>query len=104
MVLSLGHTTQKRLGKCVCVCVCVGVRMCESLCVYVPSGRSGKAVQKVGRTISLDFPSPPPAITDGSEFTEHGADDYLSLKARKHTQTYTHTHTHTHTLLHCQTH
>ncbi|XP_031438040.1 lebercilin isoform X2 [Clupea harengus] len=46
----------------------------------VPSRSSSKAVQTVDRTISLDFPSPPPAITDGSEFTEHGADDYLSLK------------------------
>ncbi|KAG5277153.1 hypothetical protein AALO_G00114140 [Alosa alosa] len=46
----------------------------------VPSRSNSKAVQTDDRALSLDFPSPPPAITDGNELPEHRTDDYLSLK------------------------
>ncbi|KAL2082420.1 hypothetical protein ACEWY4_022238 [Coilia grayii] len=46
----------------------------------VPSRSSSKAVQTEEKALSLDFPSPPPAITDGSDLTDHRSDDYLSLK------------------------
>ncbi|XP_062407025.1 lebercilin [Sardina pilchardus] len=45
-----------------------------------PSRSNSKAVQTEDRALSLDFPSPPPAITDGNELLEHRTDDYLSLK------------------------
>ncbi|KAL7865004.1 hypothetical protein AOLI_G00164240 [Acnodon oligacanthus] len=46
-----------------------------------PLRNNSKAVQTEERTASLDFPSPPPAITDGSELPpDDHADDYLSLK------------------------
>ncbi|KAL6483081.1 hypothetical protein MHYP_G00079530 [Metynnis hypsauchen] len=49
-----------------------------------PLRNSSKAVQTEERTASLDFPSPPPAITDGSELPpDDHADDYLSLKVRR---------------------
>ncbi|XP_036446668.1 lebercilin isoform X2 [Colossoma macropomum] len=49
-----------------------------------PIRNSSKAVQTEERTASLDFPSPPPAITDGSELPpDDQADDYLSLKVRR---------------------
>ncbi|XP_072553179.1 lebercilin isoform X2 [Salminus brasiliensis] len=45
---------------------------------------NSKAVQTEDRALSLDFPSPPPAITDGNEFpTDDQVDDYLSLKVRR---------------------
>ncbi|XP_041951444.1 lebercilin isoform X4 [Alosa sapidissima] len=46
----------------------------------MPSRSNSKAVQTDDRALSLDFPSPPPAITDGNELPEHRTDDYLSLK------------------------
>ncbi|KAL3979824.1 phosphoserine aminotransferase [Sarotherodon galilaeus] len=46
----------------------------------VPSRSSSKAIQTEGRMLSLDFPTPPPAITDASEYREHPPDEYLSLK------------------------
>ncbi|XP_029281814.1 lebercilin isoform X2 [Cottoperca gobio] len=46
----------------------------------VPSRSSTKAVQTKDRASSLDFPSPPPAITDANEYNEQGPDEYLSLK------------------------
>ncbi|XP_028825220.1 lebercilin [Denticeps clupeoides] len=44
------------------------------------SSSSSKAVQTEDRSLSLDFPSPPPDITSGNQLPEHGGDDYLSLK------------------------
>ncbi|XP_070705547.1 lebercilin [Pempheris klunzingeri] len=46
----------------------------------VPSRNSSKAVQTADRLSSLDFPSPPPAITDANEYSEQPPDEYLSLK------------------------
>ncbi|XP_035851256.1 lebercilin isoform X1 [Sander lucioperca] len=46
----------------------------------VPSRSSTKAVQTQDRTSSVDFPTPPPAITDANEYIEHAPDEYLSLK------------------------
>uniref|UniRef100_UPI003AAEE94D lebercilin n=1 Tax=Centroberyx gerrardi TaxID=166262 RepID=UPI003AAEE94D len=46
----------------------------------VPSRNSTKAVQTDDRTLSVDFPTPPPAITEGNEYSEQAPDDYLSLK------------------------
>ncbi|XP_073348378.1 lebercilin [Pagrus major] len=46
----------------------------------VPSRNSSKAVQTTDRLSSLDFPTPPPAITDANEYSEQAPDDYLSLK------------------------
>ncbi|XP_034755890.1 lebercilin isoform X1 [Etheostoma cragini] len=46
----------------------------------VPSRGSTKAVQSKDRTSSVDFPTPPPAVTDANEYTEHAPDEYLSLK------------------------
>lgn len=46
----------------------------------VPSRSSSKAIQTEGRMLSLDFPTPPPAITDANEYREHPPDEYLSLK------------------------
>ncbi|KAM6954018.1 lebercilin [Aplochiton taeniatus] len=46
----------------------------------VLSGISTKAVQTESRVLSLDFPSPPPAITLGSEDDQQAPGDYLSLK------------------------
>ncbi|XP_041720833.1 lebercilin [Coregonus clupeaformis] len=47
----------------------------------VPSRFSSKAVQTVNKTLSVDFPSPPPAITDGNyHYGDQAPDDYLSLK------------------------
>ncbi|XP_026175188.1 lebercilin [Mastacembelus armatus] len=46
----------------------------------VPSRNSTKAVQTEDRMSSLDFPTPPPAITDTSEYSEQPPDEYLSLK------------------------
>ncbi|XP_029984611.1 lebercilin isoform X2 [Sphaeramia orbicularis] len=46
----------------------------------VSSRNSTKAVQTEARTSSPDFPTPPPAITDGNEYSESAPDDYLSLK------------------------
>ncbi|KAK3547714.1 hypothetical protein QTP86_028246, partial [Hemibagrus guttatus] len=52
------------------------------------SRSSSKAVQTEDRMLSLDFPSPPLAITNGSEFScDDQADDYLSLKASNSTLT-----------------
>ncbi|KAM4522595.1 lebercilin [Odontesthes bonariensis] len=42
--------------------------------------KSTKAVQTEDRAASLDFPTPPPAITETSEFSEQAPDEYLSLK------------------------
>lgn len=46
----------------------------------VPSRNSTKAVQTEDRMSSLDFPTPPPAITDATEYSEQPPDEYLSLK------------------------
>uniref|UniRef100_A0A672FQW9 Lebercilin LCA5 n=1 Tax=Salarias fasciatus TaxID=181472 RepID=A0A672FQW9_SALFA len=50
----------------------------------IGSGRKGtsssKAVQTEGRASSLDFPTPPPAISDVHESCEQPPDEYLSLK------------------------
>ncbi|XP_071335184.1 lebercilin [Trachinotus anak] len=46
----------------------------------VLSRNSTKAVQTEDRASSLDFPTPPPAITDASDYNEQGPDEYLSLK------------------------
>ncbi|XP_037607559.1 lebercilin isoform X1 [Sebastes umbrosus] len=46
----------------------------------VPSRSSTKAVQTKDRASSLDFPSPPPTVTDASECSEQAPDGYLSLK------------------------
>ncbi|XP_030576719.1 lebercilin [Archocentrus centrarchus] len=46
----------------------------------VPSRSSTKAVQTDDRMPSLDFPTPPPAITDANEYSEQPPDEYLSLK------------------------
>ncbi|XP_066529282.1 lebercilin isoform X2 [Hoplias malabaricus] len=49
-----------------------------------PIKNSSKAIQTEDRALSLDFPTPPPALTDGSEFpTDDQADNYLSLKVRQ---------------------
>lgn len=48
----------------------------------VPSRNSSKAVQTEDRTCSLDFPTPPPAITDANEYSEQAPDEYLSLKVK----------------------
>ncbi|XP_068433183.1 lebercilin [Clinocottus analis] len=46
----------------------------------VHSRSSTKAVQTKDRASSLDFPTPPPAISDANECTEQAPDEYLSLK------------------------
>ncbi|KAL3052590.1 hypothetical protein OYC64_005184 [Pagothenia borchgrevinki] len=46
----------------------------------IPSRSSTKAVQTKDRAPSLDFPTPPPAITDANEYSEQAPDEYLSLK------------------------
>ncbi|XP_041832741.1 lebercilin [Melanotaenia boesemani] len=46
----------------------------------VPSRSSTKAVQTEYRASSLDFPTPPPAISDTSEYSEQVPDEYFSLK------------------------
>ncbi|XP_070844096.1 lebercilin [Chaetodon trifascialis] len=46
----------------------------------VPSRSSSKAVQTKDRMSSLDFPTPPPAISDTNEYSEQAPDEYLSLK------------------------
>ncbi|KAM9354996.1 lebercilin [Pholidichthys leucotaenia] len=46
----------------------------------VPSRNSAKAVQTEDRTPSVDFPTPPPAITDANKNSEPSPDEYLSLK------------------------
>ncbi|XP_059213070.1 lebercilin isoform X2 [Centropristis striata] len=46
----------------------------------VPSRSSTKAVQTNDRTSSVDFPTPPPAITDANEYNIQAPDEYLSLK------------------------
>ncbi|XP_056588602.1 lebercilin isoform X2 [Triplophysa dalaica] len=46
---------------------------------------STKAVQTEERTLSLDFPSPPPALTSGLPH-DIQTDDYLSLKVQKPTE------------------
>ncbi|KAG7508648.1 hypothetical protein JOB18_020073 [Solea senegalensis] len=46
----------------------------------VNSRDTTKAVQTEYRASSLDFPTPPPAITDAGDYKEHGPDEYLSLK------------------------
>ncbi|KAM6915611.1 lebercilin [Xenentodon cancila] len=44
------------------------------------SRNSNKAVQTEDRMSSLDFPTPPPAISDAYECGEQAPDEYLSLK------------------------
>ncbi|KAM3602428.1 uncharacterized protein V6R79_003876 [Siganus canaliculatus] len=46
----------------------------------IPSRSSTKAVQTNDRISSVDFPTPPPAITDANEYNEPSPDEYLSLK------------------------
>ncbi|KAJ4929208.1 hypothetical protein JOQ06_004823 [Pogonophryne albipinna] len=46
----------------------------------IPSRGSTKAVQTKDRAPSLDFPTPPPAITDTNGYSEQAPDEYLSLK------------------------
>ncbi|XP_036405878.1 lebercilin isoform X2 [Megalops cyprinoides] len=43
-----------------------------------PSSTSSKGVQTEDTTPSVEFPTPPPAVTDGPEYARE--DDYLSLK------------------------
>lgn len=50
----------------------------------VPSRNSTKAVQTEGEMFCLDFPTPPPAIDDGNEYSKQAPDDYLSLKVKVH--------------------
>ncbi|XP_076874738.1 lebercilin isoform X2 [Brachyhypopomus gauderio] len=46
-----------------------------------PSRSNSKTVPTDARTLSQDFPTPPPVVTDATELLSHGrADDYLSLK------------------------
>ncbi|CAJ1078184.1 lebercilin [Xyrichtys novacula] len=45
-----------------------------------PSRNSSKAVKTRDRSSSLDFPTPPPAVTDANEYSEQASDEYLSLK------------------------
>nr|XP_046229420.1 lebercilin isoform X2 [Scatophagus argus] len=45
-----------------------------------PSRNSSKAAQTKDRLSSLDFPTPPPAITDATQYSEQAPDEYLSLK------------------------
>uniref|UniRef100_A0A1A7WVN3 Leber congenital amaurosis 5 n=1 Tax=Iconisemion striatum TaxID=60296 RepID=A0A1A7WVN3_9TELE len=45
-----------------------------------PSRNSTKAVQTEDRASSLDFPTPPPGISDVHELSEQAPDEYLSLK------------------------
>ncbi|KAF3702787.1 Lebercilin Leber congenital amaurosis 5 protein [Channa argus] len=45
-----------------------------------PSRNSNKAVQTEDRMSSLDFPTPPPAITDAPEYNDQPPDEYLSLR------------------------
>ena len=45
-----------------------------------PSTNNDKAVQTEDRMSSLDFPTPPPAISDVYECSEQTPDEYLSLK------------------------
>uniref|UniRef100_A0A8C3A6A9 Lebercilin LCA5 n=1 Tax=Cyclopterus lumpus TaxID=8103 RepID=A0A8C3A6A9_CYCLU len=53
----------------------------EKLRKDVDSGaNSTKAVQTKDRASSLDFPTPPPAISDANECSEQAPDEYLSLK------------------------
>lgn len=40
-------------------------------------------MQTKDRTSSLDFPTPPPAIADATEFSGQAPDEYLSLKVHK---------------------
>ncbi|KAF7659218.1 hypothetical protein LDENG_00001360 [Lucifuga dentata] len=49
-------------------------------CHTVPSRNSTKAIQTEDGMLSLDFPTPPPAITDGNEHSEQAPNGYLSLK------------------------
>lgn len=48
----------------------------------VPSRSNTKAVQTEDRMLSLDFPTPPPAITESNEYSEQAPDDYLTLKVK----------------------
>lgn len=50
------------------------------MCVEVSNTTSNKAVQTEDRTSSLDFPSPPPGLTNELP-PDDQTDDYLSLKA-----------------------
>ncbi|XP_066556396.1 lebercilin isoform X2 [Amia ocellicauda] len=47
----------------------------------VPSRNSTKSVQTDDNLLCIEFPTPPPAITDGTEDSKE--DDYLSLKSDK---------------------
>ncbi|TKS76054.1 Lebercilin Leber congenital amaurosis 5 protein [Collichthys lucidus] len=46
----------------------------------VPSRSSSKAVPTKDGMSSLDFPTPPPAISDANKHSEQAPDEYLSLK------------------------
>lgn len=51
---------------------------------HIASSRnSTKAVQTKDRISSLDFPTPPPAVTNANEFSEQAPDEYLSLKVQR---------------------
>lgn len=55
----------------------------------VPSRGSTKAVQTKDRAPSLDFPTPPPAITETNGYSEQAPDEYLSLKVNSLYPTFT---------------
>lgn len=40
-------------------------------------------MQTKDRTSSLDFPTPPPAISDANDYSEQAPDEYLSLKVQR---------------------
>ncbi len=64
---------------CLCACnVCILRHIC--ICIEASNTTSTKAVQTEDRTSSLDFPSPPPALTNKLP-PDDQTDDYLSLKA-----------------------
>ncbi len=65
----------------VCLCACnVWILRHICICIEASNTTSTKAVQTEDRTSSLDFPSPPPALTNKLP-PDDQTDDYLSLKA-----------------------
>lgn len=54
-----------------------------NLSPIVPSRNSAKTAQTTDRPSSLDFPTPPPAITDANGYSEQAPDEYLSLKVQR---------------------
>lgn len=50
----------------------------------VTSRSSTKAAEPTQGTSTPDFPTPPPAVTDGSQLCEQVSEEYLSLKVQTH--------------------